>query len=244
MGISDVSKGNGKAALITDQDIGIGKALSNVFPNTHHRLCMWHILDKVPDKLGLQEHNKQFMKSFKDNIWKEINPEEFEISWKDLLKKNDLNNDWLNSLWMIRERWVPAYHRTHFQAGASSTRRSEGMNAHMKMHISRLNTLFEFVVHYDRILTRQRERDSGRSWNIGEKNLRTMEKQMSQVYMTYAFYKFREEIKESLMQNVCMIAEESSERRYQVSKCGDQNHKKVSKIFWCKELYKMCLFNV
>ena len=61
--------GKSPATLITDQDLGIGKALSRVFPQSRHRLCMWHILDKVPDRLGPWAHNQEFMTPFKNNIW-------------------------------------------------------------------------------------------------------------------------------------------------------------------------------
>lgn len=94
------------------------------------------------------------MKALKNNIWKAINPEEFETTWNDLFKKNKHKSGWLNSLWMIRERWVPTYYRIQFSTGASSTQMSEGTNALMKMHLSRFNTLYEFVVLYDRILAK------------------------------------------------------------------------------------------
>ena len=53
--------GKPPAIMIIDQDLGIGKALSRLFPYICHRLCMWHILDKVPDMLGQWAHNQEFM---------------------------------------------------------------------------------------------------------------------------------------------------------------------------------------
>ncbi|XP_042988596.1 protein FAR1-RELATED SEQUENCE 5-like [Carya illinoinensis] len=45
---------NGKApkAIITDQDWAIKNAIACVFPQTRHRYCLWHIMRKLPKKLG------------------------------------------------------------------------------------------------------------------------------------------------------------------------------------------------
>ncbi|KAH9794409.1 protein FAR1-RELATED SEQUENCE [Citrus sinensis] len=38
--------------IITDQDRAMQKAIENVFPTSRHRWCLWHIMKKVPEKLG------------------------------------------------------------------------------------------------------------------------------------------------------------------------------------------------
>lgn len=38
--------------LITDQDPAIMNAIEEVFQHTNHRLCMWHIMKKMPEKIG------------------------------------------------------------------------------------------------------------------------------------------------------------------------------------------------
>ncbi|XP_041017151.1 protein FAR-RED IMPAIRED RESPONSE 1-like [Juglans microcarpa x Juglans regia] len=39
-------------AIITYQDRAMKNTITTVFPETRHRLCLWHILKKVPEKLG------------------------------------------------------------------------------------------------------------------------------------------------------------------------------------------------
>ncbi|KAG6703132.1 hypothetical protein I3842_07G068700 [Carya illinoinensis] len=39
-------------AIITDQDRAMKNAIAIVFPESRHRFCFWHILKKVPEKLG------------------------------------------------------------------------------------------------------------------------------------------------------------------------------------------------
>jgi transposase-like protein len=38
--------------FITDQDPGMRKAFEEVFTQSRHRLCMWHIMQKLPVKVS------------------------------------------------------------------------------------------------------------------------------------------------------------------------------------------------
>ncbi|KAF5468439.1 hypothetical protein F2P56_012589 [Juglans regia] len=44
--------GRAPAAIITDQDRAMKNAIQIVFPNARHRYCLWHIMRKLPEKLG------------------------------------------------------------------------------------------------------------------------------------------------------------------------------------------------
>ncbi|KAJ1255204.1 hypothetical protein BS78_K279700 [Paspalum vaginatum] len=37
--------------IITDEDVSMKAAISQILPETAHRLCMWHIMEKVPEKV-------------------------------------------------------------------------------------------------------------------------------------------------------------------------------------------------
>ena len=41
--------GNPPSTIITNDDKTIAKAIADVLPNATHRLCMWHLLQKVPE---------------------------------------------------------------------------------------------------------------------------------------------------------------------------------------------------
>ncbi|XP_021754837.1 protein FAR-RED IMPAIRED RESPONSE 1-like isoform X2 [Chenopodium quinoa] len=43
-------------AILTDQAPAMRKPLEQVMPNARHRWCIWHILKKIPDKLGKCEY--------------------------------------------------------------------------------------------------------------------------------------------------------------------------------------------
>ena len=38
--------------IITDEDASMKAAISQILPETIHRLCMWHIMEKVPERVG------------------------------------------------------------------------------------------------------------------------------------------------------------------------------------------------
>ncbi|XP_074289014.1 protein FAR1-RELATED SEQUENCE 5-like [Silene latifolia] len=44
--------GRAPSVILTDQCKGIGKAVKDVFTNTHHRLCPWHIMVNATKNLG------------------------------------------------------------------------------------------------------------------------------------------------------------------------------------------------
>ncbi|XP_020243078.1 protein FAR1-RELATED SEQUENCE 5-like [Asparagus officinalis] len=139
--------GHPPSGMITDQCLGICKAIETVFPEIRHRFCIWHILDKIPEKLGKWAYRTEFMNPFKESIWDSKTASSFEENWVSILKKNGLQtHDWLKDIYEIREKWAPVYHKQHFWAGMSSSQRSEGMNVLLKMHVSRKNSLHDFVI--------------------------------------------------------------------------------------------------
>lgn len=50
-------------AIITDQDRAMKNAIAIVFLKIWHRFCLWHILKKVPEKLGSYGSYKIGMKN-------------------------------------------------------------------------------------------------------------------------------------------------------------------------------------
>ena len=40
--------------VLSDQDPALKKAIDKVFPLAHHRLCMWHITKKLPNKVYIK----------------------------------------------------------------------------------------------------------------------------------------------------------------------------------------------
>ncbi|XP_076909116.1 protein FAR1-RELATED SEQUENCE 6-like [Bidens hawaiensis] len=56
--------------VVTDQDPAMKQAISSVFPNSRHRLCMWHIMKKLADKVGVALcNNEDSKRKIRDIVW-------------------------------------------------------------------------------------------------------------------------------------------------------------------------------
>ncbi|KAG6699806.1 hypothetical protein I3842_08G081800 [Carya illinoinensis] len=160
--------GRAPSTIITDDDKAMAKAIGEVLPNTIHRLCLWHILQKFPEHLA-HAYNKypDFQKDFRHCIHETITTEEFEQEWALILVKYELaENAWLQNLYARRDKWVPAYLRSTFCAGMSTTQRSESMNKFFKDYVKSSTMVSDFVHQYEKAI-------DARYFKEKEKDVRT-----------------------------------------------------------------------
>ncbi|XP_039138900.1 protein FAR1-RELATED SEQUENCE 6-like [Dioscorea cayenensis subsp. rotundata] len=95
-------------AIITNQCMAIQGAVRLVFPNSHHRLCLLHIIKKVLEKLAGLNKYKAIKKILKHITYEAVHSQEFEYTYfKMMAYYNIEKNEWLNSLLKIRDRWTP-----------------------------------------------------------------------------------------------------------------------------------------
>ncbi|XP_042466252.1 protein FAR1-RELATED SEQUENCE 5-like [Zingiber officinale] len=107
--------------IITDQDPALMKAIGQVLPQTVHRYCLWHILNKFQDKLPPLTF-RNYYQMIKDVIVNSSSPAEFDKTWEEVIRCSGLeNNDWLTLMYEIRQRWVPLFFNHVFSAGMSSS---------------------------------------------------------------------------------------------------------------------------
>ncbi|GJY26554.1 FAR1-related sequence 5-like protein [Tanacetum coccineum] len=158
----DLALTHGKEPLlaVTDQDAALRKAIEYVFPQSHHRLCMWHITQKLPGKVcGDVENDLEFKKYFHKLIWNvHIGPEEFEQRWHSLIAMFNLaDNNWLSEMFEIRDRWIPAYFKDlPMCCLMKTTSRSESSNAFFRIHSHHGNMLVQFMLCFEAAMEKQR----------------------------------------------------------------------------------------
>ncbi|XP_022014158.1 protein FAR1-RELATED SEQUENCE 1-like [Helianthus annuus] len=108
------------------------KAISVVFVEMRHQLCMWHVMHKLSQKGGVRLCNST---NFKERICYVVGtdiltPEEFESGWEEAIGEfNFDDNDWLSDISALRESWIPAYYRMEELSGLMRmTSRSENLD--------------------------------------------------------------------------------------------------------------------
>ena len=161
-------------------------------PNTTHRYCLWHILDKLLTNLGgVSIQNEGLIDSIKKCVHESNSPAEFECEWEKMLAKFKVaNNEWLTQIFKIRDMWVPAFLKHTFFGGMPTTQRSESMNAFVKHYVEYKNTLLDFILRFEQGVERLRYLENKEDYESSNgrpklKAYSSMEKQMADIYEKY-----------------------------------------------------------
>ncbi|KAH9746193.1 protein FAR1-RELATED SEQUENCE [Citrus sinensis] len=186
--------------IITDQDKAMKIAIAAVFPNTRHRWCLWHILKKIPDKLGGYKQYRDISDMLHCAVYDSQSPAKFEEIWHRMIVEYDLcGNDWLHGLYNERDRWVPCYLKDSFWTGMSTTQRSESMNAFFYGYVNSKTALKQFVEQYNNALKSKVQKEVEEDARCLSQQMPCvtsyeMEKQVRDVYTILKFQEFQKEL--------------------------------------------------
>lgn len=233
-------------SITTDHDTIIQSAIMQVFPDTRHRFCKWHIFNKCQEKLS-----HVFLKypHFEADFHKCVNltdsVDEFESCWLSLVDKYGLrDHEWLQALYSSRRQWVPVYLRDTFFAEMSITQRSDSMNSYFDGYVNASTTLNQFVKLYEKALESRNEKEVKADYDTMNTLplLRTpspMEKQASELYTRKIFMRFQEELVGTLTLMASKTEDDGEITTYQVAKFGE-DHKSYRVNFNVLEMRATC----
>ena len=96
------TSGKHPSTNFTDQCAAMSATIRIVFPNTRHRLCLWHIFQDAAKHLShIIEDHPQFHAEFKRCVY-ESSVAYFDELWHELLNRYKLEkNSWLNKLYAL-----------------------------------------------------------------------------------------------------------------------------------------------
>ena len=139
--------------IFTDQDQAISNAIEEVFLNTHHRLCLWHISKNAPSYFGELNSNSEFQ-SLWNKCQKYCDSElEFQNTWDKMMHKFNLeDHHWLNMMYKIRHKWSTAFTKDSFTAEFKASSRSESTNHVLNNIADTTISLTNFVIKYESVL--------------------------------------------------------------------------------------------
>ncbi|XBI15953.1 hypothetical protein VPH35_058289 [Triticum aestivum] len=148
--------------IITDECSKMRNAIKQTLPNTAHRLCMWHIMEKVPGKVRPELRNDLvFYDRQKHCVWNSETPAEFEERWESFIIEFKLEDHvWFAKKYELRAAWIPAYFMEIPLTGLlRTTSISESANSFFKRFICRKLTFVEFWLRFDTTLKCQRQNE-------------------------------------------------------------------------------------
>nr|XP_051201944.1 protein FAR1-RELATED SEQUENCE 12-like [Lolium perenne] len=186
--------------IITDQDKAMRNAIREVFFNTVHRNCRWHVMKKANEKLGpfLGRH-PGLAEDFNECINESMSEDEFEARWAEMIAKWDLAEH-ETFLWLKKyaKFWVPCYYRHRFFPFLQSTQRSEGFNAVLKRYINPHNSIKHFVKQYEKLQQQILGKEGHNDFRTDELEPDPwspfpIEKQALAVYTRPIYHRFRKE---------------------------------------------------
>ncbi|XP_040987719.1 protein FAR1-RELATED SEQUENCE 6-like [Juglans microcarpa x Juglans regia] len=198
-------------------------AIALVFPDALHRYCLWHIMRKLPKKLGSHATFNAGLKTvIQSALYDSQTCDEFEEKWGQLIQKYELGeNARLQGLCNERSFWVPVYLKGDFWAGMSTTQRSESMNAFFDRFVHSCTTLKEFVDQFDNVLRKKVEVETTADFNSSNQTIPCsfafrIEKQFQAVYTNAKFKEVQREVWRMILCNCKLISKEGCISIYDV----------------------------
>ncbi|XP_056685454.1 protein FAR1-RELATED SEQUENCE 5-like [Spinacia oleracea] len=186
----DSMGGKAPITIFTDQDQAMANAIEQVFPNTRHRLCLWHLQKNAVSRFGDLKADNTFKDTFKKCLYRCYNEEEFETTWFDMITKYNLqDHDWFTNLYTIKEKWCTALNKDFFSAAILSSQREQITSLTEFFHI------FGATVDRWRYQEDQNEYDCGNALPKSDFPMVGMIKHAANVYTLTLFRDFEKEFK-------------------------------------------------
>ncbi|KAM0825043.1 hypothetical protein ACQ4PT_069821 [Festuca glaucescens] len=210
-------------AIITDQAKAIQNAVEIVFSESRYRWCLWHIMKKLPEKLGGYDEYDYIKVAVGNAVYNSLTITEFEVSWVRMIERYNLgDNDWLKGLYDHRHHWVPAFVKDAFWAGMSTTQRSESMNAFFDGYVNAKTTLKHFVGQYENALRDKVEKEKIADFNSFNSTIPCVthfdiEKQFQLAYTNSKFKEFQEQLTNKMYCERKFIQKEGAIEMYEIT---------------------------
>ena len=168
-----VAAHNGKQprTIYTDQDAAMGKAIKNVFIESYHGLCTFHIMqndvkhlsaakgeDEDEDKGEEEDEESHILSDFSACMYGYEDEAEFQEAF-DIMRSKVHKQTWLDSIYKVKEKWAECYMRDVFSLGVRSTQLSESFNNALKNHLKSDFDIVRFLKHFERTVEDKRAKE-------------------------------------------------------------------------------------
>lgn len=184
-------------SVLTDGDPAMRRAVRDVLPESRHRLCAWHICNNLFENIK----NNDVYPDFGNCLYESLTLDEWEAAWSCMIEKHGLqNNTWMDGMYAKRELWAETFFRGHFFGAMCSTQRCEGMHKDLKEGLGRFSRLYEIMPRMDKTLEHMRNKVKKDEYNsmtsepVINSHMRSLEKQIAEIYTYDIFLLIRDQI--------------------------------------------------
>lgn len=223
----ETMSGRQPISFISNQDPVIEAAIAKTLPKTRHHFCKQDLLRKFPDKLGpMESKHEDCARDFSNCIVFTELHDEFELSWRSLIEKYELEeNEWFQSLYRNRERWVQVYLQETLFANVGAIQ-TESVNPFFDDYLNPQTPLQLLVHHCEKSIDSQYEMELKEDQaNYVKPVMKTglqMESQAAEIYTRTIFLVFQEQLFQSLHHTAQIIEEDGSVTTLRVIEFGVQ----------------------
>ncbi|KAK7262023.1 hypothetical protein RIF29_28351 [Crotalaria pallida] len=186
--------------IITDQCEILQAVVADVFPRASHSLCLFNIMQKIPEKLGALVEYEVINAALNNAVYSSLRAEEFEATWEGMMKINEIrDHEWLQSLYEDRKRWVPVYLKETFLAGMFPFLPSDAVSLFFEGYLNKQTSLKEFLEKYNQVLETKRQLEAladldSKTSSFMPKSRSYFELQVSKLYTNEILRMFEREI--------------------------------------------------
>ncbi|CAB4476460.1 unnamed protein product [Rhizophagus irregularis] len=134
--------------IFTDSDPSMIQSIKEIYVNTKHLLCIFHIDLNLRKKLKGKLGNKfeEFRHKFyicRNSLCEDL----FELRWNQLIDQYPAAAKYLSdTLYINKESWAIPWIHKRFTTGAQSTQRIESINRHIHDKVDRATSLYDLLL--------------------------------------------------------------------------------------------------
>lgn len=231
----DAMSGKKPRTILTDQDKVIAEAINLVLPETHHRICVWHVYQTALEQLGyLFVGSSCFANDISSCFFNHEGDEDFINAWKTMLDVYNLwENEWLRDIFEDREKWAIPYRRHIFSADIKSALLCESFTSNLRKYLKSDSDVLPLLKHLAKVVNEWHYKELEANYDMSQRPPKLMGdvillKQARDIYTSMIFELFQEEYETCLNIIVNQCTESGSLLVYRVSIYGQQRQYTVT----------------
>ncbi|KAK2661581.1 hypothetical protein Ddye_000155 [Dipteronia dyeriana] len=223
----EVMSGKKPKTILTDEDAVLAEAIDSALPETHYRICVWHVYKKVLRQLNHRfVGSDSFINDLCSCFFDHEEGEDFVNAWKVMLDVYGLwENEWLDNIFKDREKWAIAYQRHIFCADLKTAQLHEDFTANLRKYLKSDSDVLSFFKHVGKMVNDWHYKELEANYDMNQHMPRLMGdvillKHVRDVYTPKIFELFQQEYETCLNIVVNQCTENGSLFKYKVSIYG------------------------